>query len=244
MNKCIVIYFYLLIVAISFYIFSNIGNTYYFHNTSKLIITTSNTLTIEKTIFWTHNAEKESALYNHIKAEHTYYLELSGQYNSANIIYTPFIISIFFSIRAFFLLFENHFIRRKYLSPKKYFILFLFTTFFACALNSYLYIGDIFDSTSAIHVIFNKPIFIKGFVYTYNKDSNNYDISNDSIKAYITEIGSSSPDDGVSTQNIFDTIIFFSIYYILRWFYLARNTFYTWKNNHTKIINIDKQDKS
>lgn len=244
MNKCIVIYFYLLIAAISFYIFSNIGNTYYFHNTSKLIITTSNTLTIEKTIFWTHNTKKESTIYNHIKTEHTYYFELSGQYNTANIIYTPFIISIFFSIKAFFLLFENHFIRYKYLSPQKYFTLSLFTTFFAYALNNYLYIGDIFDSTSAIHVKFDKQILIKGFVYTYNKDNNDYDISKDSIKSYITEIGSSSPDDGVSTQNIFDTIIFFSIYYILRWFYIVRNIFYKWKNNHTKIINIDKQDKS
>lgn len=228
-NNFVTVYSYLFISITSIYIFLHIGNIYYLHSNSQLIITINANPTIEKTIFWPHNAKKESICYDHIKSKHPDYIELTGQYNIANLAYIPFIISIVFLIKIFFLLFENNFIRCRYSSLTKHFISFLLTIFFIYAFNSYLYIGDIFDSTSSIHVKFNHPIFIKGFVYTYTTDSYDYNIDEDSIKKYTTETGSSSPDDGVSTQTIFNIITIFIIYYIFKWFYIVRNIFYNWR---------------
>lgn len=226
-SKVITICLYLLISTLSFYTFSHIKNIYYFHSNSKLLITISDTPTLKKTIFWPHNTEKESADYKYITSRHADFIEITGQYHTANLVYVPFLISIFFSLKIVFLLFENYFMRCQKASPAKHFATFLFATFFIYNLTHYLYIGDIFDSTSIIHVKFNDPILIKGFVYTYNTDNYDYNANDDIIKKYAVETGDSSSDDGVSTQTIFDIIVFFSIYYILRSFYIAKSIFHT-----------------
>lgn len=232
-NKYITTCLYLLISSMSFYIFSQIGNIYYFHSNSKVIITTGDDLTLEKTIFWPHNRKSESTYNNYIASRHTDYFELTGQYYTANLIYILFVTSIFFLFKILFLLFENHFIRCQNASPAKHFTTFLLAAFFIYNFTDHLHIGDIFDSGSIIHVKFNTPVLIKGFVYTYNTDNYDYNENDDTIKKYAAETGDSSPDDGVSTQTIFDIIVIFSIYYILRCFYITKHLYSTWRSHRT-----------
>lgn len=220
-NKINSKFLFCLMGIILFISYLYIGDLYYLETESKTIITISKVPQFQKVIFWACDIKGEEINNKYVQSGDVLYkFYLKGNYYTGSLVYILFIGSIYLFMMTIFYIFPKKMMLCKKYSLYKYVVLIFFNLFFGYAFIYYLSQGDILFSsgTEVSFMKFNHPLLIKRYIYECNHEDGRHD---EFLKMIVRQSGTGE-GDGVGTQSIFDLILLFNIYFIIRWFYIIK----------------------